>query len=866
MKKINLILFIAILCSIFIYSFINIQNKNELQSPQNISTTVGWGNNFTMGVMNDEPNNYGNNYQDVKQMELNLSHGYLGSDTDGNGRHYPKGRIANDGVLNDVNDYKSGVTTIMNNVASSTNGGRKMMMQRPKIEWLCYGQSSTYQCEETLHGQDTAVWFYSFNDHPVGTDVLDSGRYVRYCQVNTNQTDRGAGWVVKRLKANTEQSNKSEDQAWKGDNECTWYVKPRIRVDADFVNNFANDNQVICKIKLRDENDILFKQIDIRAKDFRPGIFDNYNGQYLEEFFFSVQSDTSRQDFKGALGTKHFFDARGTCANDNSVSNKADIQVEWTGLCDMWIDYVKVENDVADKLLKGFYNDPTHPENEWIKQEATQIAHGTSSPDAYATKFYIELAEFNNLPCIKYVNDILGQYNVSVVSDFNAYSPLVHVSYNDRARVSNAEWLYHNYILRGGFSEIYAETYPMSSRYNDPIDDKCFSKVPNTLPKSTGYKILAKSVPPAEYDTWLDEDLETPYWLEQSGGTGGGFGGEENNTNCSSDLGWDKGNFGYIMRIGNAISRLGNIPFILMPQGHYWYRLGEVRREPTNEELEMMANVAISYSAKGLVYFQFNSWDGTDNGCPFSTRGFQKRPDEAGYPGLLDTNLFNQAPKWKTVRDISRRVKKWEPYLMNFDNTTIHSYYYVNSTERTSLLGTYFNDVITFKPGSTTPCSESSSPSSTVAECPDDRYLQIATFDKAGESDTKYFMIVNRRCSPIKSGSPDGKRFVRIKFDANSSSFANFNNWKIIDLEDNSTVLTFDKRMTSNLDLGWFNPGQGRLYKIIPVMTEGGTLVGDESFSNVTFNCNGSVTANVNKNIIIGETLQSILKIVLEYL
>ena len=82
-------------------------------------------------------------------------------------------------------------------------------------------------------------------------------------------------------------------------------------------------------------------------------------------------------------------------------------------------------------------------------------------------------------------------------------------------------------------------------------------------------------------------------------------------------------------------------------------------------------------------------------------------------------------------------------------------------------------------------------------------------------------MIVNRRCSPVKTGYEDGRRFVRVKFDANADEFSHFNNWKIIDLEDNSTVLTFDKRTTSNLDLGWIDPGQGKLYKVSPVMDEG---------------------------------------------
>jgi len=859
MKKKSLVILGVLLCSFLIYSFTG--NSIAFVSPPSISTTVSWGDSFIMGVMNDEPFDHGNNYQQAAKMELNLSHGYLlHSTTNMSGpwaRQYPRGRFVKDSLMADVSLYQSDVTGMMNAVYNAdTSLKRKIMMQRPKIEYLCYGQSSTYQCEYVP--ESDPLWFYSFNN----TKGRDSANHTARFFKKDYDT---AGIVISRLKANTEQCQADGSESpWKQDNECRWFVKPKIRADRNYIINSVNADTIIAKIYVYGykgydpgnptANRKLYKEI--KGSDFQLDYtsVNLYKGDYLEEFYFGGNPKSAisfDKDLANPSGTTWYnYSARGTSANDTGLDNKADIMIEWTGACDMWIDYVKVENDIADKLLKGFYDNPSDPDNQWLKHETEDIAHGTGNPASYATKFYIEQTTFNNLPCIKYVNDKLKYYSgntLSVIADF-AQVTLAHVPWRNVQDISTPEWIYNNYILRGGFSEFFAESFPMTARYNEQTGPKNFSKIPNTLPLTSSSEILGNPAAPDDYDTWLQDNMShKPYSLEST--TGGSSVGLPyfDRTNCTSDKQQDEGNFGYIVRTGNALTKNYGVPFILMAQGQHWWRNVEVRREPTNEEMYLMANLAISYGAKGLVYFQFNSDNQPSNGCDFLTYGFQK----IGGNGLLDTNLYNQTPKWKIVRDISRRIKKWEPYIMNFD-TTMRSFYYGNSTERSSLLGTYFNDIVTFKPGGTTPCSEASSPSSTVAECPEQRYLQVATFNKSDETDTKYFMIINTRCSPYVSGGDNGgRRFVRVKFDANAGEFSHFNNWKIIDLEDNSTVLTFDKRTTSNLDLGWINPGQGKLYKLIPTFIAGGTLVCDESFSGVSFNCNGSVTGN-NKKITIG--------------
>ena len=116
-------------------------------------------------------------------------------------------------------------------------------------------------------------------------------------------------------------------------------------------------------------------------------------------------------------------------------------------------------------------------------------------------------------------------------------------------------------------------------------------------------------------------------------------------------------------------------------------------------------------------------------------------------------------------------------------------------------------------------------------------------------------MIVNRRCSPVVTSNlseESGKRSVTIKLDSNYSDFSGFNNWSIYDLEKDTLIKTFDKRTISTVNLGWYLPGEGKLYKIVPVMQEGGTLVANEQVQGITFVCKVPVYNN-GKNISILE-------------
>lgn len=760
----------------------------------NISNKTSYANNisdkFLFGAM-DSHYDYFNNpsFAKLDSLGFNVNSMYTSSQKI-NGRDYPTGLDASDNIFNEIGRYKELVTTQLG-AATSLNGMRNLLC-RPKTEWLLHGQRSDYQCEN-VNLVDTNYWFYSFqNPDSIGRSIQDSNKWVRYC----NQGVDNAGWVVSRLRANTEQCNPSaEGTGWRGDSQCEWLVKPRIRIPASFPT--ANPDAPVCRIEVIKE-DGTTKALNeiIKAKHFLNSS-GQYSGEYTEEFTNLENPDFLK--FKGALGTNGFFNARCNDTVDGNYS-KADIKIYWYGNCDMWIDYVRVDNDIADELFKGLWDTK-------IKDEVHQIAFHQVSNVPIGLKFYVEYLNFNQLPCAKYVNKILkessiGSDTIDLMADLD-WTFSQHVNLKEVQRVNNAEYILRNYIQRVGFRQIFCESYPLTTSYGS-THGYDYSKIPNTLPKTIGDGILAVSDNPSDYDIWLQDNLDRqPFILEQGGGW----------TDRQGEFPQLPGYNRYWLSLCNNVSKIGNIPFIHMPQAHLWHWSGERRREPTNEELDMLANVAISYGVKGFIYFWFPSHGRISN----------ERSEIYGvgmtdpWDGSLRTkNVYGQTSrkKWEVIRDIGRRAKAWESYLLNFNNNKINSYYYANADDKSLLNNNSFINLI----NSYSPLQANfNEPDLNNPELQTNTYVQIATFENSAEQYNKYFMVVNRRCSPVTEGNYGGKRQIQIKFNVNSQAFNGNNNWKIMDLETGNSIITFNKSQLSLINLGWFMPGEGKLYKIEPV-------------------------------------------------
>jgi len=807
---------------------------------------------FLIGAMTDgwQTDGQPNGYSKLRDtLGFNLWHRYISGGMS-NGQFYLHGWTASDEYDAPINNYR---TEIQNILGSNENNGMLTLMERPKIERLAFGQRSDYQCEAT--NIDPMLWFYSYKDHPKGTDVLDDdpnygeSNWVRYCTTNNSNDGPGfAGYVVTGLKANREQVNSNESTA--GDKAYSWIIKPKIRADMNYINNPSNYDNPICRIEVLNYDGTLIKNVELKSRHFKPSFSTNYDGKYKEEQFRFEGTDPTLtipvsewENINPRLpnGTyRSYFAPDGEC--------KVDYKVYWYGNCDMWIDYVRLDNDVADELFKGVYD------NTWISWEANDIGQHGNSP----LKFYIEEFEFNNLPCMAYVSRKLRDVDprLGLMCDLN------YTNYNTMIPFTNWDHVFDNFvgvehinrflIDSVGSTEIFMGSYPFGGG-NSGSNAFEQSPLPVTIGGEQNYNwktgMLGNRVSVKAYEDTLQAHFDNnqhKYWSYRE---------------------WTAR--------ADSISRIKNIPFINLLQTHMWYSEGHQLREPTNEELDLMSNLAISYGARGMLSFWYEGWGcipsndikdtygrGLTEPLPCATPNpleWLDNPHTTSYDART-LNVYGQN-KWQKIINMNKRFKKWSPTLMSFDNTNRHSYIYRLENEREALLSSsYFRDIVSYEWGSGAPPCEQDRPDTTDApnppdvryECNESRYLQAATFKITGDVN-RYFMIVNRRCSPLQPITHnDGARYMRVIFDQNSGEFATYNSWNIVDVEFNTLVGSFDKTSVNPcVDLKWFKPGEGKLFKVVPVLPSGGMLAGDENLSGVSFTCEAPVYNN-GHNITIG--------------
>ncbi len=822
MKNKLIIIAFAILTPFLILNFYYPQEETKQTSPP-----LPYTDKFLIGSMQS--------YIDLTNYDaagFNTVHQYISEDSaqfPGNPtRHTPKSWITGgEGLFAPVP-----TATIRTKISEMYQHNQsRFIWQRPKIEWLAFGQSSIYQAEP-IEVNDN-YWFYSFNVSN-GSPENENGNWVLHCSgINSGPN---AGFVLKGLKANTEQCRRTNNDGneWAGDTECDWYVKPRIRIPQSFVIP-ANYETPVCKVLVYEKDGFTIKkQTTLKTKYFldQNG---SYNGQYIEEFNFFGETDLK---FHGDLGSNWVYNARGECAEDYYLANHADFKVEWSGNCEMWIDYIKVENDIADGLMNP--NNPLYTTyNDWITDEANAV-----NVPPYVYNFYTELFEFNNIPCMAYVNKKLdsitgGKINFMAdqLTQFNHHMP-----WGQRHTVNTPEMIKSLFFDRTEMRQIFlGDPYPLTADTPSYCGGNSqYSLIPETFNLNVTSTDLFKQVHPVTYDRWLQGQIDTTCELYESSDYTAGL-----------NEPYIAGLYQFLLKRGNAISKSCNIPFIAMLQSHQWYQNGEIDREPTNEELNMMVNMAVSYGAKGIIYWWYPSF-GNITDCNNYSFGFL---DKFGIPRAQ--NVYGQ-PKWDTLKRINQRLKEWGPTLMSFDNTQTRSYIYRLDNERTACLqNEYFSSITSSYRGSEQVQCMDNPPNQIpndglVAECREDTYLQVATFENTQNDGNNYFMIVNKRCSPLDAvNHNDGERYIKVHFDNNHPQLAGGDNWKIIDIASGKDTVINKNSSTHILLLGWFQPGEGRIYKMVPVKRSGGILAGDENITDESFTCEAPVYNN-GFNITIG--------------
>jgi len=721
------------------------------------------------------------NYDSLKELGINLWHitGRISNGWTGVG-------VANDNRESDYSLYGQNVKDRIER--NYSEGNLKSIMDRSKINYLGFGKRSDYECEQNNINPNFWFYYYGYHNMQYSRDTLDnsqygsSNTYVRYSKVSNGNTE---GYVVKDLIANREQISFTFGEPEQ------WHIMPRIRIDSAFAADPNNYNKPVCYIEIKNYygNSIVGKErINLYVKHFLD-INNHYNGKYLEQYNFS-QTDTNL-----------FIESTAKFNPDHKQyildECQVDFRVYWCGQCDMWIDRVRVENEIAYDLFGDNLASKTNYNKyqDWLLWEAEYISK--NNPNVHY--FLIDEPEFATLPVLSYLNKKIIQLSNNTTSLVPIFS-----RWNFKAGLRNKEHVDYSldqlkaYLIDSlGLKMYFTESYPFYGW-------DCCSKLPNTLPHVTTYDPvngqLGKPVSPSEYEYWLQDYMDDT---------------------THQYLGYDE--FIKTVKYAYELYKQNNLPFSFMIQQHINYAGDGQLREPTNEEIAMMTNVAVSYGAKEITYFPFTGYG--DLPAP--------NPNTINYcKGLADPVTFNKRDrnvywqnKWEAVKIVTSRLTKWGPKLMSFSNTGTNSYIYRIADERNSLLNnSYFSHIITLHQGTgQLNCNDGfipqNIPSGYIYECQNSTYLQVATFEN-NEPNTKYFMVVNRRCSPYKNDYSDdnigGRRKIRAYIKSDYAAFSSSERWQIIDCENDKVIAGFDRNNPGYIDLGWFMPGEGKLFKIVP--------------------------------------------------
>ncbi|MBM4158786.1 MAG: T9SS type A sorting domain-containing protein [Ignavibacteria bacterium] len=747
------------------------------------------------------------NYQYFDSLKFNTWHKYTAPSG--------WGWSSNDTIDNYLQDTSIYKPIVLGRLGVNRGKEIRTIMDRPIIQYLCGGQRSDYQAEQ-ITDENQPYWFHSYessvNNHNLGIwDMDDSSQYgnrerVKYCKSNSEEPGKNACYILEKLRANREQSNRYVN-LWNSDSIYNWYIIPRVRIDSVFANRPENFNKPVFAVEAYDWEGDLVKKANIYVRNFKQDENTIYSGNYLDSFHFIYPQDTINLIIYPG---NQFLAPQGVDIFNWNNDSKVDFRIYWYDNCDMWIDYVRVENEPAHQYL-------TQRKKEWISKVNSEVYWAMYYYDInFPNYFYFDEFEINQIPAMKEVNRQIMQ------GSGNKLGLIASINYNlIRANIPNcweylltAEQMKTYLIDNAGFKILTMGAYPLEGfRLDEPGYEGRISYHPNTL-LSEDYEpekgILSYVTSKQHYDYWLQEHLDK----EDADGM----------------------NLMFTLKFIDMLNN--NIPIINFIQTHLWYARGHKLKEPSNEEIELLINLALSYNPDGIWLFGYDS-------------GNRLSKENDYWRGILDIdttprhqNVYLQ-DKFGKVQNLLLKYNKWSTYLKRFD-TTSKSYIYRKLNERNDLFNnSYINNMQTFLPIP----GELQTPSQTP-EHPDSTFFQATIYNN---SDTyrKYFMLLNRRCSPyikFEENENGGRRYVKIFFDSSSSSFSDFNNWKITDLYNDSTVGVFDKRNYSSVNLGWFMPGEGKLYKISPVMIDGGTLVTDEELENMEFNCDSIVNGN-NKSI-----------------
>lgn len=690
---------------------------------------------------------------------------------------YEYGRIAEP-----LNDFQKGKNKQL--IDSVNARGMKFFYEHVFFSYLCYAQQIVFEVPGIGGALTNNGFCYRYSNV---APTADSGRTVLFEPQSSNHNET---LIVSSIYENLQQSDKFGRQ----NDDSTWFLRPMVRARID---NSLNGETPIFKIrviKFNNQDDTTFI---IKAKNFRKQGY--YSGEYIDKFYsdqIPIELPISGNKTSGLNQGRHD-------NLDNLYDDNVDFKIYTYGYVDFWFDKLTVEDVYAHKLFD------TDTQNNFDSKISDELEHIGGLENFYS--YYMDEVTYSQLPCIKYVMDKITAFNSNHSKDI-------------KFLVSGSNWMAVNKMrnktlgykitldwlkprIFNGFA------YELFGDYNGQTFIPAYAlksgDIDTRLPDAWKTNI---------YDNY-NNYLQNIILGSGSSGSGGGI--------------HDPGTYIYQVSIlKQAIKDYSpNTILFFTPQmqGEMWfdsqhpnYLVG--MREPLNEEIEAQTMTALAHGINGITGYIFQTAiDSTKLFTPVShVFGLYGWVNGAVNNYMRVKNLYGQ-DKWNYIKKMNAKINSWIPTLDVIYWTDGYSVHNEGAGHN------YIQDIksiLFHQDGSISNCKDGN----VYKDCDNKRYWEMGFFNSIDSTDkSKYFLMVNRRCTPEIAGIDKGDlRYLHIKF--NPSELTGYNKWNLYDVSTSKLLTTFDKNLSNFIQISQvFQPGEGRLFRLSPVVEEGMKQNMDES-------------------------------------
>lgn len=820
---------------------------------------------FYLGYMNSMYNgDYVsiNQYLNYEALNINFMQSY--------GNHKDVDNTHNEGGFKDaLTGYEGNVYGLIHDWSVNLNSARSLYLEREKILRGAYGQKSDYEAEMTSPSSHHPG--YGYINHQVGSsygpDIYGASGIKCLVNPDAGTSSSSTRYVVSGLYDNEEQCERikeyttiADNTGWEQDyyysdvktSTWKWFVLPRMRINS----SDAGTQKRIVRIEVYAFNSVStdppidsftifadnFKQGGSYSGEYRDVYYDQATGNPLAKMSFSAVALNAGNTTMDEMG-------RSTHPWDSNV----DYRVYWWGDADVYLDKVILEDEWAFFLfhpaIDSLQTTPYYFDAK-IQEEVQSTSIGSYSNFAY---FYMDEYMYNRIPCIAEVNrqikswrsdcGLVAESNISLISNYSGlrysipYDDVFSQLYSSGA-VTDVLYIYQYPF--GQFKTYEDAGHPENDIYTyTPLPPGVSVPSPSTYPGTGNF-----------YNSFVG--TATGYHL-----AGGGSTGDKDNYDDSLNLLIQndfKSGFGWQisvideMRRGAELTKLHSEvalsygvqqhtyedPLLFSP--HLMY--GSLR-EPTNEEIRMQYYLGIAYNVRHIPSYAYYSYQPGTNYYSWGMIGVG-----SNYETKRTSNYYLQ-DKWDSVASLNSKTQKLGDYLQDYNWQAGYSAH-IDGSNHSFVQG--ITSIDPYKSGYNSTCYLTSP--GYWGDCPDRTYWEMSFFTpKASTNNGKYVMLVNRRCTPCSYSSGGDIRYLRLKF--NSSSLTGYSTWKLTDVLNPRNPKYFLASYSSAVDLGtlpgdpgYFLPGEGKLFKIEPVITGGGTLLADEVIDGQTITCTDTVWNN----------------------